>query len=447
MPPKKLGGIIFFTQDDICEPMPNSKTLTLRAGKPVFGGDCLSQDGEGKKIFISGAIPGELTEIQIVETKKNYDKAKTIQVLDPSPGIGPSPCPYFRRCGGCQWLGVPYEKQLAWKTEMAQEMVQRQLPVPEIRVIPAEMTLGYRHRIQLRGEIEKGGQVILGFFEAQTHKKIPIESCAIAEEPLNGLIQFLIQKPLISGRVGERFRLELQILPMGNQILALCHPVIERGQASHLASLLERIKSYPTVLWAGYSGDPLPLVPFEERDGLVFFTSPGAFQQIHRAQNKKLQDLVAGWVQGMGDPKVIWDLYGGSGNLSLNLAKEGRKIVGVEGARLSAEIGQANLRQNSLPGEILWVHRGVEAFLKDSKKKPDLVIADPARDGMKEAIPLLLEKAPRWIIAVSCDLATGIRDLKKLVENGYRIESFVMLDFFPQTYHIETAVLLTISQG
>jgi 23S rRNA (uracil1939-C5)-methyltransferase len=192
---------------------------------------------------------------------------------------------------------------------------------------------------------------------------------------------------------------------------------------------------------------------FDHLDQQDYWTQPGLFQQVNRLHNHKLRQTIRAWVDELG-PKRILDLFCGSGNLSLGLYKPERQIFGLEFNRPSIACAQVNLEKNQLHQKVdrpQYFSGDAEKHLWKSARAGetfDLVILDPPRQGFfKGMVPLKL-CSPKAVIYVSCDPATLARDLSYLCRNDeYQIEKVIGLDFFPQTYHIETVVLLRRSSS
>lgn len=429
-----------------------SNLITLTLEKPIYGGRSLGRAEDGRAVMVSGGLPGQTVLAQITAEKSRYFFADTIKILQPSKDYCPSPCPYFSKCGGCQWLTMSSCAQDEWKLAMVVEMFSRSFRIDpqQFCYFPSPDKLFYRHRIQLRGTVSEAGEVTVGFFEAGSHSQVAIEKCAIASHELNDLIEFINRGrwPEVSQ---QKFRLELQILPAQKAaaepyIFAIIHHL--GGDGSTLEPLANALQSRADVLWAGMQSDlktEPPISPFVvDEHGITYFTSPGAFQQVNLAQNQRLQNLVKTWAWEC-KPSRICDLYSGSGNLSLQLASSNCAVTAVEVSPLSVEIGRFNAQYNKLK-KISFIHSPVERFLKKTVEKKmafDLIIADPARQGMKESLPYLLNLSAPNLIYVSCDPSTASRDIKILSEK-YDVESVAVFDFFPQTYHVETATRLRL---
>ena len=227
------------------------------------------------------------------------------------------------------------------------------------------------------------------------------------------------------------------------------------GEKQDLAKLKDYLNRLPGVLWVGsvFDLEDAPIFAFEEtsnipsfpeeRERIVFSTSPGMFQQVNINLNGKLRQLVTQYVKSKNPSKIL-DLFCGSGNLSLMLSDQNRYIEGIETNRSSIKCAQFNVAINNIQNS-QYFRGDTEAHLWKCAKKGesfDLVLTDPPREGMYKGIIPLLKIFPKNIVYVSCDPATLARDLGSLCNKGYKIEKIEAFDFFPNTYHVETAVFL-----
>jgi 23S rRNA (uracil1939-C5)-methyltransferase len=350
-------------------------------------------------------------------------------------------------CGGCQWLEAPYDLQLQWKEGFVLDAIRRigkiQLSCP-VSMTGSDHPNYYRNRVTLRGTIDSSGKVAVGYFMEESRTQVHVESCWVASAAINGVISRF--QTHVTKAPCQKFRLELQDLPASAShkkpsILATVIPVEKHGPM--LSTLVEEIRSFPEIAWAGLVSDQsgAPYSVFEV-DGPAFFTAPGRFQQINTHLNHLLRRHVEAIVVATHS-QSIFDLFCGSGNLSLRLADGQRKIWGVEFDRGAIKVAKHNVRHNAL-NNINFEADDATKWLEQKASegiRPDLVITDPPRRGMKELVPALGRLAPAHIIYVSCDPNTLARDLKDLARD-YEIRSVRMFDFFPNTFHVETAVHL-----
>jgi 23S rRNA (uracil1939-C5)-methyltransferase len=374
------------------------ETLTIE--KLVYGGEGLARL-EGKVVLTPFVLPGEMVRAETERVKNDLWRGRLIEVLQPS-ALRVSPgCPYFQRCGGCQYQHMDYPFQLEQKSAILREVLQRVGKIEfkgEIGVISGE-PWQYRNRVQLHIE---GGKV--GYFAQGSRDLCAINHCPIASPKLNETIS-KIDAPQANTAL-ELFTNETDI-----QVNVLDR--IPRQALSALATL----------------GVTTPI----EYNG--FQVSRNSFFQVNRFLIDRLVECAIGGAKG----EWAVDLYAGVGLFSAKLAERFSKVTAVESSSSSLRDLAHNFAQAA-------VNANVEDYLAGLDQTPGFILADPPRAGLgKVAVKQLARiRAPRLTI-VSCDPATLARDLQGLMAENYRIEKITLVDLFPQTFHLETVVELSAS--
>jgi 23S rRNA (uracil1939-C5)-methyltransferase len=409
--------------------IPIVSNFELTVEKLVYGGDGLARlagTGEQSRVVLTPyVLAGERVRVEAAQEKPGLIRARTLEVLDPSANRVSPQCPYFGRCGGCHYQHAGYEAQLAAKRVILEEELRRLgkiEPPAEIQILAGE-PWNYRNRVQLHID----GQS-LGYREARSHKLCPISFCPIASPKLNEVIAALSE--MLRDRRWPRFVRSLEIFSDERQvqlnIMDAAQPVARR----FFDWCAERIPGR-VVGALDYGGR--------------FRVSRNSFFQVNRfLLDALVEDAIAG---AHGETAV--DLYSGVGLFALALARSFRRVVAVESnsaavndLRFNAEraAGTSDCQPGTEPR-----HATAEAYLESLEAAPDFLLADPPRAGLgKTVVSRLLELKPRQLIIVACDPATLARDLAQLVTGGYRIEQMTLVDLFPQTYHLETVVRLSI---
>ncbi len=405
--------------------------MTFKAGPPVYGGYVLCRE-EGV-VFVKGAIPGEVVEADVVEKKKDYSVAEVTKVIEPSADRVEPGCRYFGVCGGCQLQFASYEKQVSMKQEVFLDCLRRIGGYEPPRQGGIEMPplsgiqWGYRHRAQFK--VSKEGEV--GFFKEDSRDVVPIDSCPLMVREINEAIPKI--KALDLSGIKEIH------ITSGDCLIAL---IKGRGFDAALSE---------GFMTAGFSG-----VAFGDGSragkgyasfdllGLTYTVSPWSFFQSNRKLNTEAVRLVLEGLRLLGGKKVV-DLYAGAGNFSLPVAKETEEVIAYEENPHAVKDGERNARLNDLKN-VKFVSRPAEkaSFKADvGLRAPSIsVIADPPRPGLSEGVIRgLLDASPEQIVYVSCNPATLARDLKRL-SGSYGIVSTRVMDFFPQTYHVESLTFL-----
>jgi 23S rRNA (uracil1939-C5)-methyltransferase len=379
--------------------LPTEATLTIE--KLVYGGDGLARL-DGKVVLVPYALPGEVVRAEIDRLKNDLFRGKVLELITPSPSRVTAACPYFLRCGGCQYQHIDYSVQVEQKRAILREVLQRVGKievVDEIDVVAGE-PWQYRNRIQVH--IDRGQ---VGYFEHGSHKLCPIDHCPIASPALNNAI------PKLNAQVTatvELFTNETEV-----QV-----NVLDRVPRSVLTALQS----------IGVSG-PIEYAGFQ--------VSRNSFFQVNRFLIDRLLEVAL--TDSEGD--LALDLYAGVGLFAVSLGQRFKNVIAVESSRSAFSDLEHNIRSRSL--QIKAENNTTEDYLAAYEGHPDLILADPPRSGLGKHVvkELLRIRAPQLTI-ISCDPATLARDLQGLLADAYRIEKITLVDLFPQTFHIEAVVQL-----
>lgn len=418
--------------------------MTVRAESPVYGGFVLGRNG--KVIFIKGAIPGELVEINITESRKDYTIGEVTRVIEASEFRRRPPCPYFGDCGGCQLQYIQYERQVTLKEEILRESLHRigGIQIDEISSL-TDNEFFYRHRVQFK--VSQDGKI--GFFKEGTREVVAIDRCLVCMEPINDLIARL-------KGIDLRGVKEIHVISGDSLSILIKGDRAPQKVFDLLGTPVIKEDTVQAILDSGVSG-----IAFEngdsigkdyitlEYEGLRYTVTPWGFFQGHWALNKKVVNLIIEKLSPLEDKKVI-DLYSGAGNFSLPIAKRASEVISIEENRYAIEDGKRNAMINGIKN-CLFIKAPVEDVFKNRKKwkviegrRYDIVILDPPRPGLSsELCKGLLDLNSERIVYVSCNPSTLARDIKRL-KDRYEIESVIMIDFFPNTYHIEAVAFLRI---
>lgn len=378
--------------------MPTEENLTIE--KLVYGGDGLSRL-ESKVVFTPYVLPGEKVRCQVDRIKNDLWRGRLLEVTGASPNRVTGPCPYFQRCGGCNYQHADYAFQVEQKRAILREALLRVGKIDfdgEIEAITGD-PWAYRNRVQLH--IQDGA---IGYFEHASHKLCAIHQCPIVSPALNAAISKL------QGNLG---RLSATVELFTNETEMQVN-VVDRVPQS-IYRVFESL------------GTSSPL----EYDG--FRVSRNSFFQVNRFLAQRLVDCAMGEAEGAS----AVDLYAGVGLFAARLAQRFQKVAAVESSASAFRDLEHNVQN------IAAENKTSEEYLVALQETPDLILADPPRSGLgKHAVRELARiHAPRLTI-VSCDPATLARDLQGLLASGYRIDKITLVDLFPQTFHIETVVHL-----
>ena len=427
----------------------------------------------GKAVFVPFVLAGEKIEASLTEHKPGFARAKVETVVEPSLyRIQPS-CPYFARCGGCNYQHASYEHQLEIKKEILRESLRRTARLELPFDIEAHPSPPWHYRNRSRLQVQLTPTFAAGYFKLASHELLAVEECPISSPLINRGIAALWQSGR-AGKVPEGIR-EVEFFANADDSQLLVD--VRCAGAARRSSVRMWAEEFRAVL-PGIAG----VVAFREpnpgdrkaraqevlvavgADNLIYQArrsayrvSAGSFFQTNRHLTDKLLEIVTKGQSG----QLALDLYAGAGLFSRALACDFRHIVCVEMSQTSSADLSYNLSSNGVavrataeqyltsgenPAPIGTGTRktaGKSARRAQVLNKPDLVVVDPPRSGLGERVTRLLAslEAPRLVYG-SCDPSTLARDLITLLAAGYRVEQVHLVDLFPQTYHLESVVHL-----
>ena len=407
--------------------------MNIIADKITFGGNSLGKN-DGKNVFIPFAVPGEKLEVEITEQHKDYDIAKIIKVLDASPKRIQPPCPYYEKCGGCNMMHIEPEFQKQLRSEILAELFAQKgidlLKNGNINVISGP-DYAYRARFQLTNG---------GLSQKHSNEIIPIEKCLCAEKNINDYLQenpFYIRSKA-KGRVhlfGSSFMTkpsDVDIVVSEENEKRSTSPKIQGGKNS------KKYKFKENKHFAGTLYSPQYSITVNLNEKALSFDVRGFFQSnlfVFSKVLKLIQSLLPGG-------KNILDMYAGCGSISAFLADKYENVVLVEHNRDALVYAEQNLAGK---GHISYGMSGAAWVKNCSASNPqfDACLIDPPRSGMeKEVCDWLCKSNIPLILSLSCEPSTHARDCQSLVKAGYKITKSFLLDFYPNTSHIESLCVL-----
>lgn len=362
---------------------------------------------EGKTVFVPLSAPGDRLRVRVERQQGNVLFASIEEIVVPSPIRIEPPCPYFGRCGGCDFQQLAYENQLAAKAEIIRDCLHRIArleDVPEIVVTPSPRD--WRYRMRAMWQIDRNEQTV-GYYERGSRRVCDVVDCAVLMPELQETL--------------ERVRTtEWNEFPDG-----LKHLEVVAGENG--------VSLAPP--FAEFTNWELELTILGER----YRYNADTFFQINPALLAPLIEFALGDVTG----RLAIDLYCGVGLFTLPLARRFEGVIAVEGNPTAARFASRNVEEFAGLENVRVVNMGVAEWFRPRTLAADFILLDPPRAGAEKAvIKGILDFAAPRVTYVSCDPATLARDLKKLIAGGYAIESLRAFDLFPQTHHVETVVRL-----
>jgi len=420
---------------------------------------------EGKIVFVPFTLPGESVEIEIKEDRKTYSRGRLVRVLEPSPDRVTPPCPIFGICGGCHLQHASPAAQSRIKENSFREAFRHALkmddpPIQTLRDSPG--SLFYRHRLRLKIQ-GRGRQSSLGFYQARSHQLVAVERCFLANPAVNRILSSLSRVARDIPFLGEPADLEIQCLEEGGEGLVLFR-VTRRPSTPILREVTEKLLEIPGIQAVFFGifreSELFGLDPFSpDRHGqrvvlpagttlldreveLTFF--PQVFSQVNLAQNLRLIAFLLS--QPCWGPQVTClDLFCGQGNFSIPLAFKTREVIGVESLAPAVENARFNQRRNQIGNCIFHqasAQSGLHRLLREGSRF-NLVFMDPPRSGAREILQQVDLLALQGLYYLSCEPMTLFRDLTFLTQKGWNLQWTVPLDFFPQTFHLESLTFLS----
>ena len=442
---------------------------------------------DGKIIFVEKTVPGDIVDIKLAKSKKDWAEGFPIAFKSYSKDRVEPFCKHFGVCGGCIWQMLPYEKQLLYKQQQVKDNLERiaKVPLPEILPIKgATLTQQYRNKLEYTFSTKKfipyeemknidrensesiigaAGFHARGFFD----KVVEIETCHLQAEPTNkirnAVTQFLKEKGFgfydIRNHVGFMRNMMVRLATTGELMVNV---VVGENNQEKIEQLMQfMVSTFPEITTLLYTNnlkfndsifDQNPIIYkgkgyiIEQLENYQFKISPKSFFQTNTKQAEILYSITREFAE-LNSTKTVYDLYGGTGSIGIFVSKNAKKIIGVELIKEAVEDAKENALLNNITNADFFVGDVIDICTDDFFKqhgRPDVIITDPPRVGMHEKlVKKLLDIEAPLIVYVSCNPATQARDLALLNEK-YEVTKVQPVDMFPHTHHIENVVQLKI---
>lgn len=371
----------------------------------VVGGAALARDGDGRVVFVNGALPGELVTVRYRSAKKDFATADVIDVIEASPHrVDPSCAPWRRGCGGCDWLHVAPTEQLRFKCEIVREALSRTARVDEPVVVVGSTVAPWGYRTTMRVAVGQHGRV--GLRSRRSHDVVAIDNCPVAHRAINKMLSTVV--------VAGTDEVTLRVGVSSDEV------AVWGDAGAEIKGLADDVRvGIHTAVHETVGGHR-----FRVSAGSFFQSSPQAAELLVDAVARTLADLDL-------TACTVVDAYGGVGLFAATVARNAGRVVLVEASPSACADARHNLRGRR--AEI--VECRLEAWQPIAA---DVVIADPARSGLdKIGAARLADTGAARIVLVSCDIGSLARDTRLLREHGYAHRGTEVLDLFPNTSHIE----------
>jgi 23S rRNA (uracil1939-C5)-methyltransferase len=411
---------------------PLEKILEVEIERLLPGGVGLAH-AEGSTLFVSLAAPGDVVRVVIDRMRGKVGFASILKILKPSPLRIEPPCPYFGRCGGCDFQQLTYEAQLNAKVEIIRDCLHRiaKIDTPlDIPIHPSPNQWHYRARAMWQVD---SNDKLLGYFERGSNRVCDVEYCAVLVPELQITLE----------RIRNQFREATAVDGLRDiEVVAGDEGVSVAALDGFKTEIVSRVIGNETYYFSAEAF-------FQINHGLLEPLIVEAMRNADREEDLVTRDARGkpkNDVQGVTKGKSAIDLYCGVGLFTLPQARRFERVIGVEGSARATEFGRRNLEFAKLNNAEVVTSR-VSDWMKQHARSfgpVDFLLLDPPRAGGENAVVAgILALRPVRIAYVSCDPATLARDLKKLIAGGYALDSVVAFDMFPQTHHVETVAHLS----
>lgn len=456
---------------------------------------------EGMAFFVPGAIKGDTITAGITKLKKKIGFARVISIDEPSPDRVAPVCPIAKQCGGCQIQELSYEKQLEWKAAKVRSDLIRLGHFEENFVdsilkpiIGMDEPIRYRNKAQYPVGRAKDGSIVTGFYANHSHRIVPIDDCILGSEDNaiitrtvtdfmqefgiepydeatgSGLVRHILVR--YGYKSGE---IMVCLILNGESLSGKIFPKGQKGASEDLEKLLVQrlVDNVPGIASVCINtntrrdnvilGNKTRVIygskTIEDQIGDIKFSiSAESFFQVNPFQTEKLYNKALEYAALTGE-ETVWDLYCGIGSISLFLARDAKKVYGIEIVERAVEDAKKNAELNGLTNTEFYAGKAEEVLPEfyrkaaaensdDASIHPDVICVDPPRKGLDEkCIETMLQMQPKRIVYVSCNPSTLARDLEMLVDGGYELVEVTPVDQFPNTVHVETVCLMSRVDG
>lgn len=406
------------------------KQLEITIEKLVYGGDGMGRMPDGRAVFVPFVLPGEKVRIRIIDEKPRYLRALATEILMPSPLRITPRCKHFAQCGGCHYQHLSYPDQLSIKLDILKDQLTRIAGVinPPICGMTASPNFWhYRNNVQYH--ITREGQ--LGYKDISGSAILPVDECHLPQQEIDEVWQRI---DLESESGISRLSLRQDSY---DEIMLIFEGELDSPPEMELDMPVSACYITPDGTNYHMAGNDFLTYDILSESLTV---SPESFFQVNTAQSANMVKFVLEEVEKLVNPQVL-ELYCGAGLFSLFLAPLASQLYAIESAPSSAY----DFANNLDAFDNVSLYEGtVEDVLPGLDIHPDLVLLDPPRAGLAPtARDALISLAIPKVIYISCDPATLSRDLKSLISSGYQLDKIQAFDMFPQTYHVETVVILS----
>ena len=418
---------------------------------------------DGQAVFVHRALRGEDCDVLILKVLKNAAFGKAVRVYEPSPHRVEPDCPYYGRCGGCDFRHMDRTEELAAKRQRVQDALRRiGGSAVTVEGIDGGAPLHYRNKSQY--PVAADGSV--GFYKARSHQVVPVTQCLIQKPQADAAAQALRTYIASCGvscydektRRGLVRHLYIRTNGAGQSLICVVANGKKLPGEEELVRLLRQAAPETVGVVLGVNTQPTGAVLGTEYRtlwgadvltdtlcGLTFRLSVPSFYQVNREMAERLYARAVEFA-GLTGTETVLDLYCGAGTITQVMARHAGRVIGAEIVPEAIEDAKANAKRNNVENVEFFCGdaSAVAADLAARGLRPDVICVDPPRKGLApEVVRAAAQMAPQRIVYVSCDPATLARDVKLFGQEGYEAVRAAAVDMFPGTANVETVVLLS----
>ena len=436
-------------------------------------------------IFVPYVVPGDVVDLQVKRKKNHYAEAVAVKFHEKSPLRTEPFCSHFGVCGGCKWQCLSYEEQLKYKQKQVFDNLTRigKVELPEFRpILGSEKTRFYRNKLEftfsnkrwlteeeVKQDVKYDQMNAVGFhIPGAFDKVLAIDKCWLQDDISNQIrnavrdYAYAHNFPFFDLRTQEGLLRNIMIRTSSTgelMVVLQCKVTDDEGRRKMEEILQFMADSFPQITSLMYvinnkCNDTIGDLDvevfkgndhiFEEMEGLRFKVGPKSFYQTNSEQAYNLYK-VAREFAGLTGNELVYDLYTGTGTIANFVARQARKVVGIEYVPEAIEDAKVNSALNGIDNTLFYAGDMKDILTNDfiaEHGRPDVIITDPPRAGMhNDVIDVILAAEPKRIVYVSCNPATQARDLQ-LLDGKYKVTAVQPVDMFPHTHHVENIVLL-----
>ena len=436
-------------------------------------------------IFVPYVVPGDVVDLQVKRKKNHYAEAVAVKFHEKSPLRTEPFCSHFGVCGGCKWQCLSYEEQLKYKQKQVFDNLTRigKVELPEFRpILGSEKTRFYRNKLEftfsnkrwlteeeVKQDVKYDQMNAVGFhIPGAFDKVLAIDKCWLQDDISNQIrnavrdYAYAHNFPFFDLRTQEGLLRNIMVRTSSTgelMVVLQCKVTDDEGRRKMEEILQFMADSFPQITSLMYvinnkCNDTIGDLDvevfkgndhiFEEMEGLRFKVGPKSFYQTNSEQAYNLYK-VAREFAGLTGNELVYDLYTGTGTIANFVARQARKVVGIEYVPEAIEDAKVNSALNGIDNTLFYAGDMKDILTNDfiaEHGRPDVIITDPPRAGMhNDVIDVILAAEPKRIVYVSCNPATQARDLQ-LLDGKYKVTAVQPVDMFPHTHHVENVVQL-----